>query len=639
MPNLDFATQLAHRIGRKPNIFLTGAFDVGKSTLANWIMTSNNTLPTQYQPTTAVITYVRHLQDKPAWLTDDVVLLRKGFDPELWTSEMEVRNHFVASGNLDALRQYGTHFGTRFASSGAETALVFLDRPILQACNLIDFPGYQNTEEDSHRADSAIRNMHVLIYASTATGFMNAQDMERFRYLLKQLPQYERISPGFPALGNLFIVATHAGPQIADDQLFGAPAEPGLLDTATSRIWRELKDIELAERSAETGTPIDPDVVRSRIFPFWRENTKRSEPLAISLQQLLSVELPVVIHGEADRQTAEFKQGAQHWLGKAITSYEQVLDDIENAKLLFAQRENDEPDRKRRVKELHGIVIDRIDRIRKAHLEAFALEYAECVDASMIEKAIHERYGDNKKEAQQFMAGYIVNDLQARSERFAKRQQQEISTLVERYVSIYDQAAGIGVSVDQHAVEIPFDSRGSFIGGLASLGSIGALSIWAASLGNLGGYIIAAKAVGVLSALGIATGGTASVMALLSAIGGPITLGIGLAAALFFGFRALFGDSWQVRLARQITERFKKEGVEEAFKRSISCYWSETLAAFENAAKAVERDFVDEMRNLGAVHSEPKKRQEAVHLVSTYKKAKDFFVGMPWIPLRPRQKI
>lgn len=643
MPNLMLAAEMVKRISRKPNLVLSGAFDVGKSTLANWLMGSDNALPTNYQPTTAVVTYIRHSEDQPSWLREDVVLLNENFEPDRWEDQQHVQEHRIISGNLETLRQYGTHMGGRFPDSGASTALVFLDRPVLKACNLIDFPGYANSEQDTERSDKALRHlteianrrMNVLLYASTATGFMYAQEMERLRYLLKQLPQYER-REGFPALGNLFIIATHAGPQISDVQLFGKG--DGLLDTATERIWRELAEHELSMRSEETTIPIYKETVRRRIFPFWRENIKRTRDLAEDIHILLSQLLPRVIHQEADDEVLRFKDGASDRYRTTILSYEKTLNDIDAAKALFEQKLKDEPARRKEVAVLRKRVKTQIDETRAEHLQEFSKAFESELEVAAIEQQIRKRYGDNKKEAQQFIAGFIINGLQTKSEKFAKQRcKAVIIPIIEKYISSYEDASGINVGSKDMAVDIPFDSRGSFIGGLAGLGSIGALSLWASGLGNLGGYIIAAKGVSILASLGIATGGTAGAMGLLSAIGGPVTLGIGIAVALFFGFRALFGDSWQLRLARQIVEKFGKEKVAERFATAISTYWGETEAAFEQAADKVEQEFVAEMNHLRDAYTDPKKKGEAERMVEGYRRAQDFFVGMPWVVLHPVQ--
>ena len=97
--------------------------------------------------------------------------------------------------------------------------------------------------------------MNVLIYASSATGFRNAQDVECLRFLLKSLPFYQDVTSNFPTLGNLILVATHAGPQISDQQLFAENPEKGLLKVAADRVWRELKDIELVKQFTDYKPP------------------------------------------------------------------------------------------------------------------------------------------------------------------------------------------------------------------------------------------------------------------------------------------------------------------------------------------------------------------------------------------------
>lgn len=58
----------------KPNIVLSGRFDSGKSTLANHL-NGENILPTGYQPITRVVTYVRHIDDRPLWKKAQKVIL------------------------------------------------------------------------------------------------------------------------------------------------------------------------------------------------------------------------------------------------------------------------------------------------------------------------------------------------------------------------------------------------------------------------------------------------------------------------------------------------------------------------------------------------------------------------------------
>jgi transcriptional regulator with XRE-family HTH domain len=67
---------------QKPNLVLVGRFDSGKSRLANALMGAK-ILPSQYQPATRVITFVRHISDRPSWFQDQVGILGE----EFWTRD------------------------------------------------------------------------------------------------------------------------------------------------------------------------------------------------------------------------------------------------------------------------------------------------------------------------------------------------------------------------------------------------------------------------------------------------------------------------------------------------------------------------------------------------------------------------
>jgi len=58
----------------KPNLVLTGGFDAGKSYMANALL-GKDVLPVGYQPGTRVITFVRHLSNRPSRCQNDVLIM------------------------------------------------------------------------------------------------------------------------------------------------------------------------------------------------------------------------------------------------------------------------------------------------------------------------------------------------------------------------------------------------------------------------------------------------------------------------------------------------------------------------------------------------------------------------------------
>lgn len=624
LPTLSDVNALVDQIGRKPNIAISGAFDAGKSALANWLLSSQS-LVERYQPTTAAVTYVRHIDDRPEWLRDPVVLLNDQFDPAHWRDQHHVMEVCAAQcGMLDLLREGAIH---REGMASAGSALVFLDSPILRACNIIDHPGFQNDDQDDRRAERAFRDVDVLIFASTVGGFMSSPDLVMLREFLRRIPVYEKINDDIPTLGNLYIVATHAGPQLSNAQLFGEAPGEGLLNIGARRIWKELAEGELATRAADSGRGIDAEVIRSRIFPFWRESGERSAPLSQALLKLLSDQIPQCAESQANQQVGAFRKSAVARLASAIGFYQSALADMEKTRALYEKKLEAEGDRRQQRDALQAKLFTLIQESKAGHLKECARLYVGRINAEAIEAGIRQRYTD-RKEAQQLMGNYLYSGLQEDLQQFGNERAAQVMQLVEGYLATYGSVIQLGDGAER-AVSIPFDARGSFIGGFAGLGSVGALTLWASSLGNLGGYIIAAKAVSVLSALGIGVGGTASAMAGVAALGGPVSLIIALGVAIIYLFKALFGEDWQARLAKQLFDHFKKNKVEARLADGIADYWDQSLAAFAQGAKQVEQDYQAGLADLERFLGNPERVSEAEVMVERLGKAKEFFAGLP----------
>jgi len=140
-------TQKISQWKRKPNLLIAGRFDSGKSRLANALLGSEH-LPSQYTPTTAVVTYIRHIEDRPEWQKEAVWLMDSKFDPLRWDDQKHCLKHSVLAGGYDTLREFGTK-DNEDDTVQATAALVYIDSPLLHACTLIDVPGFQDDADDA----------------------------------------------------------------------------------------------------------------------------------------------------------------------------------------------------------------------------------------------------------------------------------------------------------------------------------------------------------------------------------------------------------------------------------------------------------------------------------------------------------
>ena len=637
LPRLDRLKELLSQYRQKPNVALVGRFDSGKSHLANTLM-GKKFLPSQYQPATRFITFVRHLEDRPSWFNHQVCILGQDF----WVDEngnqkfnltwldfhSRYEKYCLKAGSLEVLRQHGIHNYLEEDEIGGYSAVVYVDSPILKACNIVDFPGYsdqaEQTSEDVKKANSVINLADIILYTAPTNGFMNAEDMSHLSYLLRALKLYETNCTEFPILGNLFIIATHALPHISEEQL------KQILDVGSARLYKQINKTILEPRSELTTRLVKRENLRERFFAFWEETPSRWTSLRKEILLVLGEYLPKIFHSNINQEINKWKFEAPKNLSAYILSYEQTLSDVEQKRRELQQLEEEELDRKSRTEQEHKAIHQRITKLKQQTKNSFQMIYEELVNTSAVETMIREQY-DNKKDAKEFAAGYLGEQLQGKLEVIMKENADSLKKDIDKFIGVYEEVF-LKLCSFKGAVSIPFDPTGAFLGGLAGLGSVGALAIWAAALGNLGAYILVAKAVSLLAALGISiSGGVATAVSFVAAIGGPITLAIGLVAIAALAGFALFGASWQHSLAKKLVSHFKEKQVIQQFFQGIDEYWDDTAKAFEHGANALEEGYQNYIQHLREVTSSDATSKERIeYILQELKRLKKIFANLTW---------
>ena len=625
------------RYRKKPNLVLTGGFDAGKSHLANTMLGTKN-LPVGYQPATRVITFVRHVEDRPQWCEDDVLIVNDDFwikdekgklilDFLLLDDEERFEKYCIQSGSFDVLQKYGVHGENE--DIAAHAAVVYINSPLLKACNLIDLPGFSDqpdeVSKDVEKANSAAQIADIVIYASPAKGHINGQDMLRLSNLLSLLPAPENECKNFPTLGNLFIVATHADPSISNEQLQEIPSG------AARRLYKQLNEGVLKNRRELINRDIFQQDLQTRFFTFWAERPDRCQGLFNDFTNLVGEFLPQTVMSRVEREINAIKEANIDKCAKGIEAYQKTLDDIDSRrKQLEALKENEET-RKKETQEKRDNVLKLITNLKKDTHTSFKEYTNKILTVDAVEEIIRNQY-DDKKEAKEGISGYLIGKIQHELEKTIKLNSDKLTPAIEDFLGSYQEAL-LKLPNFDISMEIPFDTKGAFLGGLAGLGSYGALAVWAASLGNLGGYILVAKLVSLLSALGISIGGgTAAVIAFIATIGGPIVLGIGIAAALASLAWSLFGESWQKRLAKETVKYFQEQNINDKFANGIDEFWKDTTKGFNQGADAVEKSwqqYIDHLREITSPEMDSKERIEEI--IKILEELQNFFKQIPWV--------
>jgi len=579
--NVDNLISNLDQISRKPRLGVFGHFDMGKSRLCN-VLLGDSCLPTRYQPTTSVACILRHISDKPSWQIEDVWMMDKDFNIHKINDEEHCKRHRVKAGNLASLESYVTHQDDEDLDS--HYAVLYIDAPILLACDLVYMPGYENDENDSKRTELATTFVDIVLYLSTAQGFLGKNDLDYIGSLINVLPSYESEKIG--SLDNLFIIATRSDIIENQNDIFD------LLNKAAKRAFKHL-EYKFEDRGAEE--EITEEYFRSRFFTFSADKKYLRTEFEKNLVNLLQDRLPSLVSEKFNTSFQESLEALSHKYKNLTENLDNILNQREQMKIqLESMKEDEKVDSINRKKHKEKILKD-IEIYKNECISEVKVVTKKYLTVDYIESMIKSRYED-KKEAQQLAASYLSDSIQFSINKKVKEKSVELSEQIDDLLKEYDKKQSFNKDI-----KLDFDSKSIFMGAVASLTTFGALATWAsivAAGSNLGAYLLVPTVVSFLSSIGISVGGTAAAASIVAVLGGPITIGIGIAVVIGGIFAWLTGSSWQKKIAKKLVDLFEKEDFENKLIKGISAYWNDTSKAFESAANETEKKFQDEVSNL-----------------------------------------
>lgn len=572
--------EAARTATRKPLVGVLGSYDSGKSTIINSLLGSAS-MPTSYQPQTFLVTYIHHLDDRPAGSEDEVFLMTDSFNPSAWRSGDTFQdNEVLKSGSLALLAR------TDEADSRASTAMVFLDAPVLRACSLVDSPG--SLERYGHEQDNDITTVKITtldaaIICSPVNGFMNSDS------LAHTLDALHLLSPhAGPMFDRLLIVVTHAHARVSDAVLENEIVKGGA---------RRIADV-LNAHAGDTSGAASAEEIRDRIIAFDPEHSARAERFLAEIQRWLG-EDGALAH-EHRIQTAEAMQREREALSSAL--------DEELGRLKRTAHANPQGPTPLTQQEFNSQVdssanklLDKVTQHRLASVTA-ALATAASYNPVLIERIVKNHFSD-KKEAREGAALYVLGLINREIERDLKFRTKEIQAELDDWMGALEtKIPKFSTSGGDSTFSFRARIFGAFAG--AGVGAAGAtaVSAYAATLGNLGAYILVAKSVSALSALGISVGGVAPAVSFIAAIGGPVTIGVAAVSALALAGFTIVGGNWQTTLAKQIHKKLVKEHLfpdsgkatkGPSIPDALSSYWLGIEMNIARAATEAKAAYVD----------------------------------------------
>lgn len=579
---------------RKPRVALVGRSDVGKSTLINSLM-NTSVLPQEWTPTTSIVMFVKHIDDKPDYFTEDVLIFKSGPNNVLWDDTKINDKEYteglcINRGGYTLLREYGARQGSQYNKTNASAAVVFVDSPILKNCDILDLPGYGTSDrEEDDSLLARIKEIDILIYLSVANGFMRGEDINWLQQEMAHLAPITLNSKKLAPLSNLFIVASQAqtvsnGSHTELNHILNKAAER-FESTLAPGYWSNM---------AQKATPSD---FRRRFFTYSTDQISLREEFEKDLKNLLK-KLPDLILENIKRLVTKEVNGLIKNIQVSNTSREKILQDREEQKILFKKLSEEAPAKLNEMENKKAEIVQIIENkySRESELN-FTSAYNRILTVDSIVRLIKQNGWRNKSEDKKALCSKISNLLNAEYTSCLTKPSEDLAERINQILDKYETEVSDGSLKD---VEIgnTFDFRGAFAGGLAGVAAYGALSVWAASLGNLGAYILVAKGVSLLAAMGISVGGTAAAVSAISLIGGPVVIGVAIAALLGLIVRWLFGSSWEESLAKKIIKEYDKQNGLKKFKENISKYWKDTRVAFSKAMDNMRDGYMRYLANI-----------------------------------------
>jgi len=560
VPNIDAFLELIKSYEHKPNIVLAGRYDTGKSYLANQLL-GGEFLPSGHQPTTRLVSIIRHISEKPSWQEEEVCFLQKDFwrnrdGYQFSLSNLNDKERYVEyckyESTLTSLREHGVFNRRRRGETqmlkqlDVHTSVIYIDSPLLLSCNIIDTPGFSdsNIEDlDEERLQPIKDLMDILIYTSSLNGFMDARDQAYLKYLLSfSSKRFENFSQ-HPSLGNVFIVCTLASPDLVNDENL-----KGVLTTGADRLNAQIQESILRELESKTGRKYSISDLDERFYSYWAQSKDRYGKLLDSLSNYLGRVLPDTYTYNFENEVSDFKLRATESISRAIGYYQKVRDDVEGAQIKYQVIKDYEPQRK---KEVNREVIHLITLIRTLKLsdrESFSLEAQRLIQVDTLKGVINDKYKD-QKEAKANAPLLIFSKLEATAKETVNEDYRKTFVpALEEFVKTYSSLTFEPNASKPGFIEIPFNFRRLFIDSF------------------VGGTAIA-----------------------VGAAFGPVGLVVGVSVAAIAWITNR--QSWQERLSKQIAEKFEEKQLILDLEKGVEDFWNNVESSFRSLFEQAEIDW------------------------------------------------
>ena len=598
---------------RKPRIAFAGQSDTGKSTLINALLGAEK-MPAKWTPTTAIVVHIKHIDERPPFMKDDVWIFGRQSTEE-WDvkrlNDEDYCNKFVlAKGDFSLLSTFGTHQERQKEQAMASAAVAFIDSPLLKDCDILDLPGFAaNAEDDAlHEFNTKKNTTDILIYLSRANGFLQDRDMDYLKECIKSLcPVEKRGENDIEKLENLFVVASQAATvgkgnvselQVILDRRCDALCE--ILGNETGEM--------LHFRTKQTGYQYQKEDIRKRFFYYEKESNRLQKPFCQAVKQLVE-KLPQAIHQEFTKQLKVVISGATSILKTRVEEWEQAIAHQQEFLDLYNEIQAKEPDRKAEL----------IDWIKAMSVTANNLSIESCqeiqdlyssqINVEAIIDLIEKKNLKNKSTEKQDFASALNETLSTGITQILEAKAKIYSAQVDEFLKEY--TGRIESYGTNQRVKVQFDTANAFAMGLIGLGTVGASAAWLATS---------------FTAWSVFTFGSFAGLGPILAVTGIIGVSVSAVIATVLSLFKIL--TWKKDFAKAIVKAYEKEKYIDKIQENVKAYWKETETGFVDAMKQVEIEWEKKIEEYRMIADE-ENMDVLKAKIQRGKQGIDFFEQMP----------